>query len=570
MFEKLRATNVQSFEAWGFDQIRPYFDDLNAREVNADNVVAWLSDWSLLRNMINEVGSRLYVNTTINTADEAAEARFLGFLEHVGQPTQSAEQQLKEKLLATGLEPEGFEISLRNMRTDAELFREENVALSTEESKLGTQYDKIIGAQTVQWEGEERTIAQMKPVFQDPDRAARERAWRLVSERQLQDRGALNDLWQEFLTLRLKIADNAGMSDFRAYRWREFKRFDYTPEDCLNFHAAIEQVVVPAAQRIYEKQRQRLGVDTLRPWDTEVDPHNRPPLRPFTDANTLSSTVRTMFNALDPELGEYYNIMERENLLDLSNRKNKAPGGYQTFFEASKRPFIFMNAVGLHDDVQTLLHEGGHAFHSFEASRLPDWQDFSGYPIEFAEVASMSMELLAAPYFTQDRGGFYASAEDAARARIEHFEGMITFWPYMAVVDAFQHWVYTHADAAMNPANCDEEWARQWDRFMGGIDYSGLEDAKVTGWHRKLHIFQIPFYYVEYGLAQLGAAQVWVNSLSDAPAAVKAYRRALSLGGRVTLPELFAAAGAKFAMDAPTLQTAIDNIERESALLDPA
>lgn len=570
MFEMLQNINVQKFETWGIDDIQPYFNDLLERDVNADNVIEWLKDWTRLRYLINEVINRLYVATTINTVDETAEQRYLSYMENVVQPAQIAEQKLKEKLLATGLQPEKFEIPLRDIRTDAELFREENVKLGVEESKLGTKFDKILGAQTVQWEGEERTIAQMKPVYQDPDRDKRERAWRLVAERQLADRQALNDLWKEFLTIRRKMADNADMSDYRAYRWREFKRFDYTPEDVLNFHKAIEQVVVPAADRIYEKRRQRLGVDTLRPWDLDVDPFNREPLRPFKDGETLSRTVGTMFNNLDPELGEYYNILQRENLLDLDNRKNKAPGGYQTYFPVSKRPFIFMNAVGLHDDVQTLLHEGGHAFHSFEASKLPDWQDFFGYPIEFAEVASMSMELLAAPYFTKDKGGFYDSEEDAARARVEHLEGMVKFWPYMAVVDAFQQWVYTHSEDAMNPDNCDEVWTREWDRFMKGIDYSGLQDVKETGWHRKLHIFQIPFYYVEYGLAQLGAAQVWANSLKDAPAAIKAYRQALGLGGTVALPKLFEAAGAKFAMDAPTMRIAIDNIEQQLEELDPA
>jgi oligoendopeptidase F len=253
--------------------------------------------------------------------------------------------------------------------------------------------------------------------------------------------------------------------------------------------------------------------------------------------------------------------MRRDGLLDLANRKGKAPGGYCTGFALQNVPFIFMNAVGLHDDVQTLLHEAGHAFHVYETRHLPYYHQ-TYYTMEIAEVASMSMELLAAPFLTTDKGGYY-NKQDAARARIEHLEGMLVFWPYMAVVDAFQHWVYTHQQDALNPVNCDAKWGELWSRFKPGVDWSGLEDVRVTGWHRKLHIFHLPFYYVDYGLAQLGAAQVWANSLTDAPGAVAAYRKALALGGTVPLPEFFKTAGAKFTFDADTLRRVVDLIEAQ-------
>jgi oligoendopeptidase F len=499
------------------------------------------------------------VGTTVNTTDEATEARFNAYLEGVIQPASVASQRLKEKLLESGLQPEGYDIQLRNLRAEADLFREDNVPLFTQESKLVSEYDKIAGAQTVQWDGEERTVAQMTPIYQDTDRAKRERAWRMVAERQLADRAALNDLWTRFLTLRREIAGNADMPDYRAYRWRDFKRFDYSPDDCERFHDAIEKVVVPAVSRIFERRRQRLGTETLRPWDLDVDPQARPALRPFDTVETLNATTSSIFHRVDPQLGEYFDLMQREHLLDLDNRKGKAPGGYCTAYVVSKRPFIFMNAVGLHDDVQTLLHEGGHAFHAFEEFKLPLYQ-YSHTPTEFAEVASMGMEHLAGRYLAKSQGGFYSDA-DAARARIEHLEGDLLFWPYMAVVDAFQHWVYTHADDAMNPANCDAKWGELWDRFRPGVDYSGLDDVKVTGWHRKLHIFQIPFYYVDYGIAQLGAVQVWRNSLRDQPQAIADYLRALGLGGTASLPTLFSTAGAKLAMDADTLREAVDLIE---------
>jgi len=294
----------------------------------------------------------------------------------------------------------------------------------------------------------------------------------------------------------------------------------------------------------------------------------REPLRPFVDTHQLEQGVATMFEHLDPQLGAYFALMRGEGLLDLENRKNKAPGGYCTEFLIAKRPFIFMNAVGLHEDVQTLLHEGGHAFHVFESAHWPYIQQLQ-VGMEFNEVASTAMELLAAPYLPRDRGGFYSQAE-AARARIEHLEGMLLFWPYMAVVDAFQHWVYENHDAASDPSNCDAQWAELCQRFMPGVDWEDLEEVMKTGWQRKQHIPQTPFYYVEYGLAALGAVQVWRNALRDEAGAVAAYRRALSLGGTLPLPQLYAAAGARFAFDETTLAEAVEVIQETIAALQMA
>lgn len=569
MFANL-SSNITDYLHWEWADIEPYVKELEERPLDAGNVDQWLADWSKITRIVQETHSRLYVATTLDTTDEQAVSRYHHHLEFVIPPVMAAEQKLKEKLLASGLEPDGFEIPLRNMRVQAEIFREENLPLFTELGKLGTEYDKIIGAQTVEWAGKEMTLAQMRPIFQDADRPTREQIWRQSASRRLADRAALNELWTKFLRLRRQIAANAGFEDFRAYQWRAFGRFDYSPEDCESFQRAIEQVVVPAANRIYDKMRQRLGVSSVRPWDVEADVFSlgSSALRPFEDAETLIDTTARIFDRVDPQLGSFFSTMRRESLLDLANRKGKAPGGYCTTFQYSKRPFIFMNAVGLHDDVQTLLHEGGHAFHAFEASAQPYVQQ-EDVPIEFAEVASMSMELLAQPYLTKDQGGFYARAE-ASLATIEHLERLILFWPYMAVVDAFQHWVYTHADAAENPDNCDQKWVEIWDRFIPGVDFSGLDDVKETGWHRKLHIFQIPFYYVEYGLAQLGAVQVWGNSLKDQAKSVADYRKALALGGTVTLPQLFSTAGAKFSMDPATMQTAIDLVESKLTELEQA
>jgi oligoendopeptidase F len=544
---------------WQWSQIEPYYEDLAAQEITPGNIAGWLANWAEINNRIHEILQRLYVAITVDTTDQDSEYRHSQFLEDILAPSRSADQRLKEKLLGSGLEPAGFEIQLRNMRTEASLYRKANLPLLSEELKLAAEYDKIIGDQTVNWRGQETTISQLTPVYQDTDRAVRESAWRMASARQMADWKGIGDLWGRFMDLRRKLASNAGLPDYRAYRWRQLLRFDYTPVDCAIFHQAIEQIAVPAANRIYEKRRQRLGVSSIRPWDLEVDPLGRPPLRPFQTLAELKSKTSSIFHQVDPGLGDYFDIMQTEGLLDLDNRKGKAPGGYCTEFRLAKRPFIFANSVGIHDDVQTLLHEGGHAFHVFETRHLPYFQQLE-IPMEFMEVASMGMELLAAPYLTADQAGFYGS-EEAARARIEHLERSILFWPYMAVVDAFQHWVYENHEDASVPANCDAKWADLWARFMPGEDWSGLEAEMAAGWQRKLHIHQVPFYYIEYGLAQLGAVQVWRNALNDQSASVADYRKALSLGGTVPLPHLFETAGARFAFDASTLGEAVDLME---------
>lgn len=573
MFETFPKDAREALD-WGWEKYEPYATELLERELTADTFEAWMQDYSKLVSLLIEVGSRLYVDHTVDTTNDPAEKRFMAYVEGVQPPAQVAGNQLDRKLLASGLSKPGLEVPLKKMRVDVEIFREENLDLFVEQTKLTQEYAKTVGTQTVQWDGEERTVSQLLPVLLDSDRAWREKAWRAAMTRSLQDRQTINDLWVKLYDLRQQIAHNAGFKDFRDYTWKAFRRFDYTPQDCETFHSAIEQVVVPAAKRIYERRRKHFGYDTLRPWDMSLqqqnlgaDPLNRPPLKPFSDVADLEAKAEAIFNHVDPELGGYFRTMREEKLLDLANRKGKAPGGYQTSFPLSKRPFIFMNAVGMHDDVQTLLHEGGHAFHSFEASRVPYavQQDVN---IEFCEVASMSMELLAAPYMTREFGGYYDSTE-AARARIEHLEGMILFWPFMAAVDALQHWAYTHPEGR-DPQNLDAKWSELWDRFMQGVDWSGLDDEKATGWQRKLHITQIPFYYVEYGLAQLGATQVWGNSLKDQAGAVAAYRRGLALGGTASLPELFTAAGATFAFDADTVGRAVALIEGQINELEPA
>ena len=553
----------KEMQDWKWDDYEPFFEHLLEQEINPANINSWMKYWSDFSELIGEVGTDVYVSTTVDTTDEEAKKRFHTFLEDISENASTKNQALKKKLLESGCTPDNFDIPLRSIKSEVELFCEENLPLMTRDSKLSKEYDAIIGAQTVEWEDKEVTITQLSPVLLETDRERREKAWRLAAERRLKDRENINKIWQKILEIRIQIAKNAGYENYRSWRWEYLKRFDYTPEDCLNFHSGIEKVVKPFVNKLIKERKEQLGLDVLKPWDLSVDTFNRDPLTPFEDAAELEEKCHNIFNAVDNDLGKHFSIMREQKLLDLANRKGKAPGGYCTEYYYRRLPFIFMNAVGTHSDVQTMLHEGGHAFHVFESDQLP-YSSQREVGMEFAEVASMSMELLAAPYITKEHGGFYNS-DDANRARIEHLEKTIMFWPYMAVVDGFQHWAYTNPEEAMDPKNCDAEWTRLWKRFQtfDDLDSSEFEDVIATGWHNKLHIYHVPFYYVEYGMAQLGAIQVWGNALNNQKEAVENYRYALSKGGNATLPELFESAGAKFAFDEDMLTYAVNLVDSQ-------
>ncbi len=567
MIQNLPAT-PEEIIAMQWADYEPHFKMLQSSDLTSGNLNDWLMGWSDIADRLDEQYTRLYVATTQFTNDEEIEKRFNHFVESIQPLARIEEQKLKEKLLASELQPANFKMGLKKMRAEADIFREANLELMVEEQKLVGEYNKLIGSQTVMWEGEERTPSQMYELLFEKDAAIREKAWRAGTDVRLKNRDAVNELWKKFMALRLKIAENAGMS-YRDYIWAQKSRFDYSPEDCKSFHHAIEEVVVPIVKRIYEKRAKKLGAESVRPWNELVGVSNAEPLKPYQTVEEFKSKTKDIFTKVDSKFGEYFQIMMDEDLLDLESRKNKAPGAYNLIYGVSKKPFIFMSHTNTHEDVATILHEGGHAFHAFEAGVVPYFHERSEnyVPAEFAEVASIAMELLASPYITKEHGGFYTEAE-AARARLEHLEGLISFWPYMALVDAFQHWVYENPQEGSNPVLCENKWGELWDRFLPYVDYSGLEDAKKTYWHRQLHIHTIPFYYVEYGLAQLGAVQVWASALKDQKQAVENYRKALALGSTVSLPELFQAAGAKFAFDAKTLKTFTDLIETQMEKLE--
>jgi len=551
-----------------WDGIEPLYLALQEIELGEDSLDAWMEGWSDLRKLVDERYARLSLATELDTTDEKAEKKYHEFLEKIYPATQAADQKLKEKLLISKLVPSGMGLILKKMQTEADLFCVENLPLMTEESKLGTRYSKILGAQTIDLEGEELTLTQVKSKLQSPDRDERKKLWELLSQSQLDDRVEINQLWEKFMEIRAELAANAGYPDYRSFRWMQRLRLDYTPEDSKEFVEAIKQVAVPAATRIYERYKKRLNIDKVRPWDllNNQTTFSLPPIQAFDSEEEFISRVGNILDKVDPALGAYYQTMRDNQLFDLVNRKGKGPGGFCTSFATVGQPFIFMNAAGRSADLRVLFHESGHAFHVFERVNLlyhHQWRP----GLEFAEVASTAMELLAEPYLAEEMGGFM-STENAARTRLMNLEEKMLFWPYMAVVVAFQHWVYENHEEGKDPAACDAKWSSLIDEYMPGIDWEGYEDVKMTGWHRKLHIHQVPFYYIEYGLASLGAFQIMQNALQDQAKAIKDYRHALALGGTVTLPELYRASGANLSFDAQTLGEVVDLIEDNLADLE--
>jgi oligoendopeptidase F len=454
-----------------------------------------------------------------------------------------------------------YEVFDRDTQAQVELFRPENVPLETEEAKLSQRYQKLIGSLAVTFRGEEQTLTRMGRYLEEPDRAVRQEAWELVAARRLREVDQLEEIFEQLLEIRQRIARNACFDNYRDYAFRRLGRFDYTPEDCLRFHEAVEAEVMPVIHELQAERRRQLGLPTLRPWDLSVDPLNRPPLRPFEQVEQMVSRTQNIFGQLDPELAEGFNRMRQLGLLDLDNRKGKAPGGYQSTLAEARLPFIFMNAVGLQRDVETILHEAGHAFHAL-AAREENLYAYRSAPIEFCEVASMSMELMAGPYL----GEFYADPKDAARSTISHLEDVIILLPWIATIDAFQHWIYTH------PGHSRQERAGYWlelRKRLGGMeDWSGLEEIQSTLWHRQLHIFEYPFYYIEYGIAQLGALQGWKNFRKDKSEGVRLYKQGLSAGGTQTLPDIFKSAGIRFDFSLKMIEPLMDEVEKELERLE--
>lgn len=562
-----------AFLTWDWKRIEPVANGLLRRRITARSVETWLADWSALARLIAESFNRLYIRTTTHTNDRAGQRRFRRYSEEVMPKARQFEQAMKERLIDSGLRPRQMTVPLRRMRTEAAIYRLENLALRTRCEALETEFNALTGARSFGWDGETLTMPQVFSKLGDLDRGTRERAWMAISACLREQRADLDRLWVEFLEARLQMARNAGFKDYRSYRWRELARFHYTPQDCKAFHDAIARVVVPAVGRLSEIRKRGLSLDRLRVWDDfwhlRPDALGRAALKPFESTAQLTAVAEGVFSRLDPGLASYYRMLREEGLLDLEARAHKAQGAYEMELPASQRAFIFTTAVGSHLDVITHLHESGHAFHALEACQWPyHYQSMlDAMPIEFVELGSMAMELLGAPYLSKEHGGFYTEAQ-VAQARQQELETILEFWPFMAVVDAFQHWVYENPDAARDTRQCDEVWASLQRVFRPHVDWSGIEDTLHLSWRLQDHIMTSPFYYVEYGMAQLGAVGVWANASMDRRGAVQAYRRALSLGNTVSLPDLYKAAGVTFGFGVKEVEQAVALIERELSKLE--
>ena len=535
----------ENFKLTEWSTLEPYFIKLNERQINSvADLEQLLKDTSEVEAFISEDACWRQVRMTCDTESKELEEAFNFFYMEIQPKIQPYADLLNKKLIdcpfTKELDQQKYFTYLRSVKKSIDLFRESNIPLQAEMSVLQQQYGAIAGKMMIEHEGHEYTIQQAGKFLESEDRNTRETVYRKIAERRFVDRDALNDLFTKLIEKRHQIALNTGFKNYRDYKFAEMGRFDYTPEECFQFHEAVRKEVLPLVNQIYDEQKKRLGLDVMRPWDTEAEPAGIKPLRPFTDGKDLLNKTVKCLDELNPFFGDCLRKMNELNHLDLDSRKGKAPGGYNMPLAESGAPFIFMNAASQMSDLTTMVHEGGHAIHSFLSHEL-ELTGFKEYPTEMAEVASMSMEL-----FTMDHWEvFFDNEDEMKRAKRHQLERVITIFPWIATIDKFQHWIYE------NPTHSIEERKENWLRILNefstsSIDFSGLEQFRSQSWQRQLHLFEVPFYYIEYGIAQLGAIGMWKQYRENKEKAIENYIKGLSLGGTQTLPELYRSAGISF------------------------
>lgn len=556
----------EDFTVTDWTAIEPFFVELRDRAVTSGaELERWLLDRSELEAVLSEDLAWRYIRMTCDTQDAPRAEAFQYFVSEIEPKVAPYDHALNEKLVgspyAPELDQEKYRIFLRSVRRALEIYREQNIPLKTEISTKQQEYAATAGAMTVTLDGEEMTLQRAADRLKATDRAKREEAWRAIQDRRLQDAQKLDALFTELIGLRHQMARNADFSNFRDYMFAALGRFDYTPEDCFAFHRAIRETVVPLIDELDLERRQDLALPELRPWDLDVDPSGKAPMRPFETGQELLDKTITVFQRLDPFLGDCLTTMRDMGHLDLESRKGKAPGGYNYPLDETGVPFIFMNATSSLRDVITMLHEGGHAVHSFLTRRLPMGAD-KHPPSEVAELASMSMELISMDYWDE----FFADADELRRAKKTHLESVLETFPWVATIDKFQHWVYE------NPTHTSEQRQQQWtsifDEFnQRTVSWKGLEGYKPWLWQKQLHLYEVPFYYIEYAMAQLGAIAVWRNFRQNPQAGLDAYKRALSLGYTATIGEIYQAAGIRFDFSTEYLRSLADFVHAEMAQL---
>jgi oligoendopeptidase F len=535
--EKIKVT------AW--EIIEPYFTQLLNREITSVmELQNWLKDRSELDAFLSEDLAWRYVRMTCDTENKELETSYLFFVTEIEPQIAPLNNELNKKLCSSNYlevlnNDATYFIYLRGIQKEIELFREENVPLFAQIATESQKYGALVGSLSVEVDGKELTLQQASNFLKNPDRKKREEVFIKINEKRLSISKELDDLFDKLIALRHQVAINASFANFRDFMFVAMGRFDYTPQDCIDFHDAIQQEVMPLVKQFTDKRVKELG-HKLRPWDMEVDTQNRAALEPFTSGKDLLDKTVNCFRKVDDYFAWCIETMDNMERLDLESRKGKAPGGYNYPMAETGVPFIFMNAASSTRDVETMVHEGGHAVHSFLSKELA-LAAFKSCPSEVAELASMSMELIS--YDGQDE--FYPNKEDFNRAKEEHLEGIIKILPWIAIIDKFQHWIYTH------PTHTAQERKVYWVNLnkefgTGMVDWSGYEMAQSYTWQKQLHLFEVPFYYIEYGMAQLGALAVWRNFLADKKVAIQQYKEALSLGYTKTIGEIYQTAGIEF------------------------
>ena len=556
----------EDFKITTWEALEPYFKNLVERDINSKkDLEKWMKDMSELEAVISEDASWRQIRMTCDTENKELEQAFIYFCMEIQPKIQPYADLLNRQLVASPfvkqLDEQKYFTYLRSVKKSIDLFREENIPLQAELSVLQQQFGVISGKMTVEIKGQEYTLQQAAKFLEDHDRGLREEVYRKMNERRLQDKEQLNELYSTLVQKRDQVAKNAAFNNYSEYKFKELGRFDYTKEDCIQFHESVKQHVLPLADIIYERKRKKLGLDSLRPWDLEAEPAGVKALNPFATANELLEKSIACLKELHPFFAECLKKMHAMNRLDLESRKGKAPGGYNCPLAETGAPFIFMNAAGQMSDVTTMLHEGGHAVHSFLAHPL-ELSSFKDYPMEIAEVASMAMELFTMEYWQT----FFTEKEDLRRAKEHQLERVITIFPWIATIDKFQHWVYE------NPQHTLEEREQNWVRILNEftskvIDFSGLEEYRKYAWQRQLHLFEVPFYYIEYGIAQLGAIGLWMRFKQNKQEALNGYIKALSMGGTKTLPELYKEAGLIFNFSPDHIKTLMQFVKKEMDVL---
>lgn len=530
-----------------WDDVKPFYDQLLARPLNtAEDLHQWLKDESELSAFVDENSRWRYIHATINTLDKEAEQALEYFQGEIAPHLQVIGFELNKKLVACPftdqLDPQLYFVYLRGIRKQMALFRETNVPLFKDESKKQNEYGAIIGKMSIEHDGKTLTLPQAQNLLKSKDRQLRQEIYSKINFRRLEDKDRLDKLFDELLALRAQIAKNAGFDNFRDYQFAALGRFDYTPQDCFDFHEAIATEVVPLVKQIHAERKQTLGVDVLKPWDLDAELSNGEPLQPFDGGNELAEKSIECMGGLDAFFGHCISTMRNMNRLDLDSRIGKAPGGYNMSMPETGVPFIFMNAAGADRDVKTMVHEGGHAVHSFLSYPL-ELDGFKSYPSEVAELASMSMEL-----FTMDNWSvFYDNAEELTRSKKNQLEGIIKILPWIATIDKYQHWLYTHEGHSVEERKA--AWLSIYDEFHSGVDWTDLEEPKAYTWQKQLHLYEVPFYYIEYGMAQLGAVAMWKQYKENPTAAIANYKAALSLGYTRTIGDIYKTAGISFRFD---------------------